>query len=75
MASPWTIGGSNPEIFADSIPQELLGKRVLLQTPEEFAQLPDGTELYSIMGKRAVKGVDEIDDDTRGGHLAFGILQ
>lgn len=46
-----------------------------LFTPEEYEQLPDGTELYSIMSgeKPLVKGVDYIDMDTRYGHTAYGV--
>ena len=46
-----------------------------LFTPEEYEQLPDGTELYSIMAgdKPVVKGVDKIDMDIRFGHIAFGV--
>ena len=47
--------------------------KLLLITPEEFAELPDGTELTSILGSKAIKGQDYIDDDTRAGHLAFGV--
>lgn len=39
---------------------------------DDFSKVPDGTELYSIFGRKVVKGVDEIDTDTRGGYLAFG---
>jgi hypothetical protein len=46
-----------------------------LLTPAEFAQLPDGTELGCIDDTTAVKGRDTIDDDTRGGHLAYGIVK
>lgn len=48
-------------------------QELLLLTPEEFAALPDGTELTAIDGEVAVKGRDEIDDDTRFGHLAYGV--
>ena len=46
-----------------------------LFTPEEYEQLPDGIELYSIMAgdKPVVKGVDTIDMDTRFGHIAYGV--
>lgn len=39
----------------------------------EFDQLPDGVEVTSIFGKTAVKGVDDIDLETRFGYLAYGI--
>lgn len=47
-------------------------KHLVLITPEEFAELPDGTELVCINGKTYIKGKDIIDSDTRGGHLAYG---
>lgn len=45
-----------------------------LFTIEEFNQLPDGTELTSINGWRAIKGVQSIDLDTRFGHIAYGVV-
>ncbi len=49
-------------------------EKLTLFTPEEFEQLPDGTELYSIMGEGpVVKGKDKIDMDTRFGHIAYGV--
>lgn len=44
-----------------------------LFTPGEYEQLPDGTELTSIMGDIRVKGQDDIDQDVRFGHLAWGV--
>ena len=44
-----------------------------LITPEEFAELPDGEILTCIDETVAVKGTDEIDQDTRFGHIAFGV--
>jgi hypothetical protein len=44
-----------------------------LFTIDEFNQLPDGIELESIMGDKAVKGKDYIDTDTRSGYIAFGV--
>lgn len=46
---------------------------LLLLTPEEFAELPNGTELTSIFGRAKVKGRDEIDMDTRCDHIAYGV--
>lgn len=45
-----------------------------LLTPEELAEMPTGTELVCINGNRYIVGVDDIDDDTRGGYIAFGLL-
>lgn len=47
---------------------------LLLVTPEEFAALPEGEVLTCIDGSTAIKGRDEIDDDTRAGHLAYGVV-
>lgn len=44
-------------------------------TPEQFEDLPEGTELTSISGDKVIKGKDYIDQDTRGGYLAFGFLE
>lgn len=44
-----------------------------LITPKHLDELPDGTALTSINGKKVVKGEDNIDGDTRGGMLAFGL--
>lgn len=44
-----------------------------LLTPDEFDRLPDGTMLDCINGKQFEKGKDEIDLDTRFGHIAFGV--
>ena len=46
-----------------------------LITPSQLKELPDGTVLYSINGKKAVVGVDYVDGDTRGGFLAYGFLK
>lgn len=48
-------------------------KTLWLLTPEEFRALPDGIELTDIFGETAVKGIDEIDQDTRCGLMAYGI--
>lgn len=46
--------------------------KLMLITKEELDKLPTGMELYSILGKKVVVGKDAIDEDTRGGLLAFG---
>ena len=51
------------------------GEKVWLITPEQFVQLPDGTELTSIRGEKKIKGKDDIDQDIRFGYLAFGFLE
>jgi hypothetical protein len=40
----------------------------------QFGSLPDGIALWSISGDVKVKGRDHIDDDTRYGMLAYGII-
>lgn len=44
-----------------------------LFTPEEYSHLPDGFELESINGLKYIKGQGYIDQDTRFGHLAYGV--
>jgi len=44
-----------------------------LLTPEEYTEVPDGTVLLSVTGDIRVKGKGYIDDDTRGGCLAYGL--
>lgn len=44
-----------------------------LLTREEFHQLPNGTELTSIMGDKRVKGQDSFNFDSRYGYLAYGV--
>lgn len=39
-----------------------------------YEALPDGTELISIMGDKAVKGKDYIDNDVRFGCLGYGMI-
>ena len=48
--------------------------KLLLLTPEEYAVLPDGEVLTCIDETTATKGADQIDDDTRAGHLAYGVV-
>lgn len=50
------------------------GRTIYLITPDELSQLDDGEYLWDIFGKPHIKGVDRIDDDTRGGYLAYGLL-
>jgi len=48
--------------------------KLLLVTQEEFDALPDGTVLTCIDDTTVTKGSDDyIDDDTRGGCLAYGV--
>ena len=44
-----------------------------LLTPEEYAELPDGTMLLCIDDETYIKGKDYIDNDTRYGYLAYGL--
>ena len=48
--------------------------KLLLIKPDQFAALPDGEVLTCIDDTTAIKGTDEIDDDIRGGHLAYGVV-
>ena len=51
------------------------GRVLMLVTPDAFAEMPDGSVLWSIRGERVVKGQDYIDNDTRAGLLAYGTAQ
>jgi hypothetical protein len=44
-----------------------------LFTPAEYERIPDGTVLTCIDNTTSVKGKDYIDDDTRFGHIAYGV--
>lgn len=48
--------------------------KLCLLTKAEFKNLADGEVLTCIDGTTAVKGRDEIDDDTRGNHMAYGVI-
>lgn len=44
-----------------------------LFTMSEYQQLPDGTVLEGVNGKKAVKGVDHIGHNQRFGLIAWGV--
>ncbi len=50
------------------------GRTIYLLTPEQFSGLADGTKVISINGAEKTKGVDDIDQDTRFGYLAWGTI-
>ncbi|MFC1617676.1 hypothetical protein ACFL2B_00170 [Patescibacteria group bacterium] len=53
---------SEPGASKDSHEQIIKkGEKIWLVTPEQLDQLPDGTELTSIVGKKFVKGKDEVE--------------
>jgi hypothetical protein len=66
--------GFNPESRERNIAWDERDDKLWLLTPDEFDFIPDGTKLVCINGKTAVKGRDRIDQDTRGGFLAWGLL-
>lgn len=45
-----------------------------LFTIEEYEQLPNDIELTSITGSKHIKKNDNVDMDTRGGYLAYGVI-
>ena len=49
------------------------GRKIRLLTIEELYKLPNGTELWTISGKRIEKNPD-LDLDVRFGRLAYGPL-
>ena len=48
--------------------------KLWLLTPVELEMIPAGTALVCISGCIVIKGIDEIDGDTRVGYLAYGLL-
>ena len=50
------------------------GEQLWLLTPLEFSKLPDGTKLTCIDGKKAINGKNYIDQDTRFGQIAWGLI-
>ncbi len=75
---------SNPIDFSTVTTDELLQRGwrwwtkesgVLLCSAVDFDNVPDGTIMTSISGRVVRKGVDYIDDDTRFGCLAFGVVR
>lgn len=50
------------------------GRVITLLRPEDLKDLQKGSILYDIFGDRHVIGIDIIDNDTRGGYLAYGTL-
>lgn len=51
------------------------GRAIRLLTPAELKTAPNGTELWTVNGEKAVVGTDYIDLDTRFGYLAYGLLE
>jgi hypothetical protein len=47
---------------------------LLLIPGKLYDQIPDGTKLTCISGQTVIKGKDSIDDDTRGGLIAYGVF-
>ena len=50
------------------------GRSLKLLTPDQLPHLPYGTRLLSILGEYKTYGVDHIDQDTRNGYLAWGLV-
>lgn len=49
--------------------------KLYLLTLTEFDRLPDGVTVHCINGASKVKGLDYIDNDTRAGMMAYGLLE
>lgn len=70
---PDVIDGS--ENLNESNGLVLEGTNVNRLTLEQLDQLPDGTVLTGIDGEKKIKGVDQIDTDTRDGFSAYGFVE
>lgn len=51
------------------------GSQMELIQLDELKNYPDGTTFKCINGSLVTKGKDYIDDDTRGGYIAYGIIK
>lgn len=66
----WTI---DPQfIKMEGYDSQLVGKTIWLLTPVALKELPDGHEVISILCLRKAK--EQVEDDVRGGFLAYGLL-
>ena len=75
--STWTIESirmpdGTPVI---EVPAKYEGVTIKLLTPRAFEDLPNGSVVVSIHGEEKTKGTDRIDQDTRGGCLAWGLKE
>lgn len=64
-----------PEGFVFTGQRWSKGSGLMLITPAQLASLPVGTVVTSIFGEEKIVGVDVIDNDTRGGHTAWGFIR
>jgi hypothetical protein len=62
------------DLRRDGFNEGLVGTTIWLLQPETVEALPDGTRVISINGEEKIKGKDHLDDDTRGGYTAWGLL-
>lgn len=63
-----------PESFiSGNSPWPVTGGVIWLLTPRELDEIPNGVILTCINDTTAVKGLDPIDTDTRGGYIAYGL--
>lgn len=60
---PWTLAPGSDE------------NPLWLLTEAELKLVPTQTPLHCIDGTTATVGTDRIDNDTRGGYLAYGMLE
>jgi hypothetical protein len=70
VQTPGFKPGDMPENVGDWLNA---GMVIYLLTKEEFEELPDGTELVSVLGAERTKGVDKVDMDEFGGRIAWGV--
>lgn len=72
------LSGALPQVTLDFDPRhnkwDDRDDPLWLLTPAEYERVPDGATLVCISGKTAVKGSDYVDQDTRGGCIAWGFL-
>jgi hypothetical protein len=64
----------DPRGLTDPSEHERLTRPLRKLTRAQFDELPVGTKLTSYRCREAIKGIDDIDLDTRGGFMAYGFL-
>jgi len=75
LCAPWTtksLERSFSREFYDKPDPD--GKQIYLIPGRDYKNIAPGTVLFSIFGERKVMGTDSVDDDTRGGYLAYGVI-
>lgn len=64
-----------PQTKINDNPWDRTDDPLWLLTPDELKLVPNGATLHCISNETVVVGTDKIDNDTRFGLLAYGVLE